>query len=835
MLSTLLSVLLIAYLPGAMVFRYPCARRERRVVLPAEERVFWYVVISLVISSVTALGLAAIGEYRFFLLLLINGILCAVLGIVGRSQLRLPSEIQRIGWTAIAPAVIAAVSLWLVFSVPPAEYLMGGKDPGTYMNEGIQIAQRGTLTIREPIIASLPVEFRSLFFPESDDPTYYSNRFMGFFLLEPDSGHVVGQFPHLYPVWIAIGYGINGLSGARYIIGVWAVLGVLAVYFAGMWLLGRPAAMLGALLLCVHVGQVWYGRYPNAEILLQVFLFAGLLAFSRASVDDDRFFAPVAAMLATIGFFTHITGVFAIVALATASVLGTLDGRKPQAAFLVPLVVGTSVALLYYATILAPYLALPLGLFRYLPGHPAAPFVLALLAATSVLWLAKRQRARVFLKRLLPGTFVTALLGLATYAYFFRTPGPGLAEHDAEALRLFTNLYLSPIGLIAALTGLVVVVRRTFWPGLAYMLILGISSCFFFYKMRVIPEHFWALRRFIPVILPCALLMIGVAATLPSSTHMWPRLRRPARVLIYGVGILVFITVGRQYVSSTQAIVNHVEYAGLIGHLEKLASRFDDADLVLFESRQSSDMHVMALPLSYTYTRNTLVMATAEPEKQLFGKFLRWAKGRYQRVFFVGGGGTEIVSMSMRVLPIAGERFQVPEYEQAFRAYPTQVRSKEFDFGIYELRAERVESDGFDLDVGAMDDLFVRRVHAKEHHAGSELTFRWTRDVSMVSLLGVNEDHHSLTLWVSDGGRPETLPPVRAELYLEDRWLGTLIATANLEPHHFDIPIELAQVLESRDEAGLLRIESSTWNPHEVLGVPDDRNLGLMLDRVRIE
>ena len=45
---------------------------------------------------------------------------------------------------------------------------------------------------------------------------------MGFFIREPEHGHVVGQFPHLFPASIAIGYGLDGLTGARRAIGVWA-------------------------------------------------------------------------------------------------------------------------------------------------------------------------------------------------------------------------------------------------------------------------------------------------------------------------------------------------------------------------------------------------------------------------------------------------------------------------------------------------------------------------------------------------------------------------------------------------------------------------------------
>ena len=61
----------------------------------------------------------------------------------------------------------------------------------------------------------------------------------------------MGQFPHLYPVWVAISYGIDGLTGTRYVVTVLATLGVLSVFFAGAWLVGRPAATAGALLLAV--------------------------------------------------------------------------------------------------------------------------------------------------------------------------------------------------------------------------------------------------------------------------------------------------------------------------------------------------------------------------------------------------------------------------------------------------------------------------------------------------------------------------------------------------------------------------------------------------------
>src|SRR4051794_29737933 len=150
--NALWQALLLFYLPGALLFRLPIAHRERRAALAIEERVFWHVVLSGAWSLTIALALAALEQYRFDRLLATNGAIVVALLLIGRGALSYRRTAARPSWTVALPLILLALGVWRFY--PPSEYIIGGKDPGTYMNEGIQIAQRGTLTIRDEMVAS---------------------------------------------------------------------------------------------------------------------------------------------------------------------------------------------------------------------------------------------------------------------------------------------------------------------------------------------------------------------------------------------------------------------------------------------------------------------------------------------------------------------------------------------------------------------------------------------------------------------------------------------------------------------------------------------------------
>jgi hypothetical protein len=828
-------LLAIICLPGAVIFRLPIAGRPKRAALSIDERAFWMVVISVIVTTTAGLVLAAMGVYTLERLVLFNVILAIGLAIASGGNLRLDGKTGSSSWTAVFPAALVGLGVWMYFAVPSSEYVLGGRDPGVYMNEGIQIAQRRSLLTVDPVAASVPAATRELFFPPYGEAGYYSVRFMGFHLRNPDMGTVSGQFPQGYPVWIAIAYGLDGVTGSRRAIAWWAILGVLGVYFAARRLIGPIPAAAAAGLLSVHVIQTWYARYPNSEIMTQALMFPALLAHAYAHEDEDRFFGPIAASLIGLALFTRLPVAIAIGPVVVASLLAHITGRRIRMGFLVTLAAWLAAAGLYYTTQLRPYFSRPISYAQSLEVIHLVPLAAGAAAVCALLWAIHKPPVAAATRKWLPVGLIAVVIVGGIYALYFREPGGRLAPHDAHALRVFTDLYVTRLVFGLAVLGYALVVWRSFWRAPALILTVTTLSVFFFYKMRIWPEHFWLARRFLTEILPATFIFAAAALFAPLwlvGRDGWiPKLVRPAFAVIGAIAALFF---GERYLAASETIRTHIEYAGVIPRIEQLASKFGDNDLVLVEARAASDLHTLALPLSYIWARNVLVLYSPRPEKAAFVEFLQWANDRYDNVFFIGGGGTDLLSPGMKVEEVKTERFAVPEYEATpYPVYPRRSRMKPFDLTVYRFVDGPADEGAFRIDVGGADDLHLVRFHAKERTGADETTFRWTRDHSFFSVPGLKTTDQELVLRMS-AGRPPKAAPARVTVFLGERQIGTASPDAQFRDYTFAIPPELAVELAGRRGAIEARIESTTWTPRDVLGGGDDRMLGVMIDRAEI-
>jgi hypothetical protein len=384
---------------------------------------------------------------------------------------------------------------------------------------------------------------------------------------------------------------------------------------------------------------------------------------------------------------------------------------------------------------------------------------------------------------------------------------------------------------LAALVGYGLVVRRRFWHDPAIIITITLFSVFFFYKIRIHAEHFWAARRFLPVILPGTFLLACAAATWGLSQASGRR-----RLASGAIGAMFIVVLAAQYVRASAPVASHIEYGGLIPHIEALARTIGDRDLLLVESRDAqSDAHVFAMPLAYIYDRSVLVLNSAAPDLPTFAAFDEWARTRYDRVYFFGGGGTLLLSQRTSAAFVQSVRFRVPEYSSAFNAYPPGPRVKTYDFGLYELLPRKTtDSPGvwFNLDVGSRDDLHVLRFHAKEVASGE--TIRWSQEQSVIAVTAIRPAVREVVLVMSNGGRPASLPPADVAVSLNGRPLGTARVVDGFHPYTFAVPADVGAAAASRDAPAQLILRTPTWRPSDVLGGSDNRRLGVMVDRVQV-
>jgi len=599
------------------------------------------------------------------------------------------------------------------------------------------------------------------------------------------------------------------------------------VYFAGARLLGKPAAAAGAVLLALNVVEVWFARYPNAELVMQALLFAALLANARAHVDGDGFFAPVAGALLGLLLFLRIDATIAVAGVLAGLAAGFVAGQRPRWTFWPPLVVAAALCIWYLLGPMRAYFELPRVFLSYLVWWQYAAIALGIAFAIGVVVAAARNAAvSRFVVSWLPTALAVVVVVLAAYTLYLRMPGGKLAAYDAWALRTFASYYVTLPAVIAALVGYVLVARALFWRDPAFLVAFTGFALFFFYKIRIVPVHFWMARRFLPVILPGTLLLAAAAAL----TGVRGRLVF-TRAIRAPIGIVFLALLAVTYARVSKPVVEHVEYAGIIPKLEQLAGRINDGDLLVVESRDASDVHVLALPLAYIYAKPVLVLASAAPDKGTFAAFLDWARTKYQRVLFMGGGGTDLLSSHWDVEPVASDRFQVPEYETTNDRFPRFARQKEFDYSIYAFTPPRDERS-FDLDVGVNDDLNVVRFNAKEMTEGR--TFRWSEDQSFFIVNRVDTHDRTIALVMSNGGRPASAPPPNVTLSIGDRTLGSVTVANGFTEYDFAIPSELAATLAARGEPVRVTLRTTSWNPLRTLGTPDDRELGVMVDRVAV-
>jgi hypothetical protein len=508
---------------------------------------------------------------------------------------------------------------------PPDEWILGALDPGAYVNTGAIIARTGTILAPDPFLASLAPAIRDGLLPAVPAtrlPGLYriALRFNGFvpsgFYLPTD--HIVPHGFHFYPTVLAFGYALGGIWPELYVTPVLAVAGLVAGFLLWRRLFGVRVATIATSLLAVCSAEVWFARYPDAEMLAQLLLFGGLFAFVVMLDTPSRWPALIAG--SSLGAL-HLTKIETLplpflVALFFGYEIVVGQFKRVRLWFVIPYAaLGTQAA--FHAIVFSSwYTASSFG--RTL--SPRAIGLVALItfgvvtAFAAVIFLPPlRARARAAVQwhlwlpvraNILPGTIVA----LALFAYYVRpllvdaaTTAPALlsVQNDAASL-VRLGWYIGPFGVLLATLGWALIARNVCDRRAALpLVVVAVDTLIYLDQAHITPIHYWAARRWATDVIPGACL---AAAYL--LVWLWPKTDRPLFDALLPIGMGAFTLFG--VISASLPLIGYVEYRGAIQQLSTLASTMPSDAIVLFADGDSGER--FSTPLQYLFGRRSLVV-----------------------------------------------------------------------------------------------------------------------------------------------------------------------------------------------------------------------------------
>ena len=487
----------------------------------------------LTLWSVPLLGSAALGIYR-----------PEVLGAAGW-VIGLWWAVRRGGWPRIRTPrpwtivlIAGLIGAFVVYAWLPADPFTTGRDMAVYASHAAWIADHGRLDV--PYAPGVLDASGSL-----------PGGWVGLAGVYPTMPTQTVQFGHLYPTWLAQAYALGGVDALLRVNAVLAVIAALAFFHLARRWTPPSIAVLATLVLAYNASQVWVARNTLTETMTQFFIwcaFALLLRrapASRAHLLWGGAFVGMAAVVRidALVMVPLFIGGWALAATRQSSA----PLHRPSMLFLATALPISAVAIACYAVLTTPYfndLGSQLRLIGYAGVAAAAVYVLTFIPGVRAM-VGRLMGATPFLAAAAVGT-----LALAAFGYFIRPnleplqlmelpghPLDGTRSHVEDAMRNL-GAYLGPPTVWLAIFGwvgmmIVAIRRRPLW--LPVLVVIGGFSALYFWNPSIFPDHFWAIRRFVPLVIPAAVLLVSWAGW--RLLLRFPRVIRPVLLTLAALAL----------------------------------------------------------------------------------------------------------------------------------------------------------------------------------------------------------------------------------------------------------------------------------------------------------
>lgn len=486
----------------------------------------------IVVLSFGVVGttLLLLGEYRVPLVLAggaLTALVLARLAGLGEAPLR-----RREQWLDVL-ALGAAAGFAVVNSRYTGQHLLVGRDPGVYTLAGQWLAHHHSILIpyHREVFADPLLTFDSAGF------------------LPSGSDHLYAQGAHLLPEFLGLTSAVLGESAMFRLNVVLGGLGLLAVYGFARLLVGRGWALGVMVLLAGTLPQMAFSRDDYTEPVSQLLLFGGLaLAWVAGSGRPARWavaglvlgggcLARIDAFLILPTLLVYVAAVTAVAATGRSRLIAAGDGLALLGGAAVPALLG-----------LLDLKQLSNGYYRDLHpqfssiGHLVEAAALGGVLLVGLFWLTpartvlmQRTRWRAPAAAALAGIVLLAGLALAVRPLFATGHAPAapgvqayigsIQQRDGTAVDptrtyaehsvVWLAWYLGPLATALALPGVALLgwraVRRGRMDTLPFLLILVSTAGLYLYDPSIAPDQIWAMRRYLPIVIPGAAVATAVA------------------------------------------------------------------------------------------------------------------------------------------------------------------------------------------------------------------------------------------------------------------------------------------------------------------------------------
>lgn len=285
--------------------------------------------------------------------------------------------------------------------------------------------------------------------------------------------------------------------------------------------------------------------------------------------------------------------------------------------------------------------------------------------------------------------------------------------------------YLSPIGLVLAVIGAAVVVRRDLNRHNAFFFGTGaLFSVFYLEELYSNPHYIYTIRHYIPLVIPLFILLAARALQFiwqggsVLGTRVGPVLA-PARASppvgrmlavgalglwlaynLYAMGLIdasraAGIALRLPFLAETtrlgplrldpisDSIVGLAELGGALDQVEALANQLDPNAVVIF-SNNRDEPALLATPLHFLFNRDALVARFNQPNGDKIAALMdTWrAQGR-EIVLAYGTNGGKLAVPGYSLSPIGHFALEVPQWAFAYQYMPRAAWRVNLNYTLY--------------------------------------------------------------------------------------------------------------------------------------------------------